>query len=115
MTWTVLAHDAACGRCGALIPADAPVALFTTVRLIRCVDCAGVPVDEDTVDLERWRLARERTAVRVAREETAARHPTYRQRVPARRTPLASARVVTRALARAGVRDGRAAAAGDPD
>lgn len=74
MRWTVVPTGVTvrCGGCGVNIVSGEGLALLTTRELERCRCCAGemgYVVDEAELDLERWRLARERG-------EDAPSHPT---------------------------------------
>ena len=60
MIWTVKSGPSTCGSCGRAIPAFEALAILTRAKLIRCPACAGVPVNEVEIDLERDRLLRER-------------------------------------------------------
>jgi len=110
MHWTVAYARRSCGHCGAAIAADVPFATFTVRRLVRCASCAGVPVDEAEVDLERFRLEREAL---TGQKTTTDATPKYAPRVTTPR-PVQPADAVNQSLFDQGVHDGRLAQTGDP-
>ncbi|MEO8483094.1 MAG: hypothetical protein ABI634_12845 [Acidobacteriota bacterium] len=85
MIWTVSTLAVTCGNCCEVIPADAPIALVSTAKKVRCAPCAaamGFPVDQAEVDLERFRLEAESVPTRIVRPAQQARVPPVRQPVP---------------------------------
>jgi hypothetical protein len=55
MSWTVYGFDCRCGN-GAIIYADGPVWISRHKKLIRCVNHAPVPMDEDEIAAARLRI-----------------------------------------------------------
>lgn len=71
MRWTVAVLETSCGRCGARIGKDEPIALFGEFKRHRCTGCSvalGFPVNWEELDEERLRL--EQDAIRAAQPVT---------------------------------------------
>ena len=110
MQWTVAIVDETCGACGALLPPDQPIALYTTLRKIRCVSCAeklGHPLNPHEIDLERFRVEKDRLDSTITRA-MGAPAPFIRHQL---RRPMKSSAEMAEELRH--VFDPKAAASGD--
>jgi len=111
MIWTVAIVDETCGRCSTPIPPDQPMATLTALRKIRCVACAaalGFPLNAAEIDLERFRIEKDR--LDVAAISSIGRTPVRRHEL---RRPMRSSAEMSEELRH--VFDPKVAASGDHD